>query len=458
MQEWSPLLVICPASLRLLWCEELEKWLPGLLPCDITIVQGSADWHPEAMETAFSTADTHSQYAGKAAGTDAAHTSQQACGAEETAAAENATNCADPRPQDDGLLSDMEGEMRLQAVRMTRQGEEGDGDSRCAIMAPSSAQYEHTNAVSEAPRCAEQSSLPGAVPEKVPQQAMGAAELTIAPCDACTHVCEPDPRLEQAPTSFDAEAERFQGAASAELRICGTSTTSATQEHPKPRSQADATGHKENSQRSDAFQQQASQHGGRCEVGGSPAKRRSSKIIIISYHMAANLSCGACKFPSASSSDSTSKPSPAKGNKGKGGVPCAGFPHCVAAGVFPLVIVDESHHMRTQSGPADNQMTEVTKQIVRNSKRAVLLSGTPSVTRPFDLAGQLHSLQPALMATAGGFGRFKTSLAFRYCQRRLIKTRRCESASMVEWIAMCSSWGVYTQSVLQTVPGLDMNR
>jgi SNF2 family DNA or RNA helicase len=30
MHEWQPLLVIRPASLRLLWAEELEKWLPGL--------------------------------------------------------------------------------------------------------------------------------------------------------------------------------------------------------------------------------------------------------------------------------------------------------------------------------------------------------------------------------------------------------------------------------------------
>ncbi len=33
-EEW-PLLVICPASLRLVWAEELERWLPFLSPSDV---------------------------------------------------------------------------------------------------------------------------------------------------------------------------------------------------------------------------------------------------------------------------------------------------------------------------------------------------------------------------------------------------------------------------------------
>ncbi len=33
-EEW-PLLVICPASLRLVWAEELERWLPFLSPLDV---------------------------------------------------------------------------------------------------------------------------------------------------------------------------------------------------------------------------------------------------------------------------------------------------------------------------------------------------------------------------------------------------------------------------------------
>ena len=33
-QEW-PLLVIVPASLRLMWAEELERWLPCLRPSQV---------------------------------------------------------------------------------------------------------------------------------------------------------------------------------------------------------------------------------------------------------------------------------------------------------------------------------------------------------------------------------------------------------------------------------------
>jgi hypothetical protein len=272
MHEWSPLLVICPASLRLLWCEELEKWLPGLRPCDITVVQGSADWHPEAMEAV------------------------------------------------------------------------------CTASQTQSTQPHRTDCVSGTQNC-----------------------------------------------SFSAVASAADQGAAASPKPSQTVPKDGSQQHL----QAAQEDH------DDEYQ---------------PPGKRWPKVIIISYHMAANLSCTACKFPSTGDNH---KQSPAKGSKGAGATQCTGFPHCVAAGVFPFVIVDESHHMRTQSGPTDNQMTEVAKKIVRMSRRAVLLSGTPSVTRPFDLAGQLYSLQPELMGAAGGFARFKSSFAFRYCQRCLVKSRRC---------------------------------
>ena len=46
--EW-PLLVLCPTSLALAWCEELEKWCPFLKPGDINLVKGH---HNEKMKTA----------------------------------------------------------------------------------------------------------------------------------------------------------------------------------------------------------------------------------------------------------------------------------------------------------------------------------------------------------------------------------------------------------------------
>ena len=40
--EW-PLLIIVPSSLRYAWIEELEKWLPDILPQDINLIQGGFD-------------------------------------------------------------------------------------------------------------------------------------------------------------------------------------------------------------------------------------------------------------------------------------------------------------------------------------------------------------------------------------------------------------------------------
>jgi SNF2 family DNA or RNA helicase len=40
--EW-PLLVIVPASLRLVWAEEIERWLPHVRPGDVTVIEGKDD-------------------------------------------------------------------------------------------------------------------------------------------------------------------------------------------------------------------------------------------------------------------------------------------------------------------------------------------------------------------------------------------------------------------------------
>ena len=40
MQDEWPLLVVCPASLRLQWAEEFERWLPGMRPSCIHVIEG----------------------------------------------------------------------------------------------------------------------------------------------------------------------------------------------------------------------------------------------------------------------------------------------------------------------------------------------------------------------------------------------------------------------------------
>ena len=56
-----------------------------------------------------------------------------------------------------------------------------------------------------------------------------------------------------------------------------------------------------------------------------------------------------------------------------------------------MMLVDESHNLRTTRGAGarttgrDSQGTEALVRIAHKAKRVVLLSGTPSVTCPFDL-------------------------------------------------------------------------
>lgn len=262
MHEWTPLLVICPASIRLLWCEELEKWLPSLRPCDITVVQGNADWG------------------------------------------------ADPRHADRPATSASAADY---SIPPTPAAVSGDGGSQR----------------------------------------------------------DPDAAVPQPGTQVSGDTDSRGG---------------MTQRRRKRLSIVDF-------ESSPAAGTQAE---------GQP------RVIITSYHMAANLSCRRCT----------------KYGDTWGGHKCPGYPHCLAAGTFPMVIVDESHHLRTVGGRKDNAQTEAVRRLVRSAQRAVLLTGTPSVTRPFDLAGQLHSLAPQRLHGVDAFDEFKTAFAWRYCQRRLVAQRR----------------------------------
>lgn len=69
---------------------------------------------------------------------------------------------------------------------------------------------------------------------------------------------------------------------------------------------------------------------------------------------------------------------------------CTGFNHCIVAKNFGVVIVDESHSLRaTKSRDHDAAHTEACVSIVKHAKRSVLLSGTPSLSKPFELYRQV---------------------------------------------------------------------
>ena len=66
--------------------------------------------------------------------------------------------------------------------------------------------------------------------------------------------------------------------------------------------------------------------------------------------------------------------------------------HCLASKGWKIIIADESHTLRTSEKPPDARHTEAAVSAVRRSRRAVFLTGTPSLSRPFDLFRQVGAL------------------------------------------------------------------
>lgn len=56
-----------------------------------------------------------------------------------------------------------------------------------------------------------------------------------------------------------------------------------------------------------------------------------------------------------------------------------------------VIIADESHTLRTSNRAPDARHTEAVASAVKRATRAIFLSGTPSLSRPFDLFRQVGS-------------------------------------------------------------------
>ena len=63
--------------------------------------------------------------------------------------------------------------------------------------------------------------------------------------------------------------------------------------------------------------------------------------------------------------------------------------HCLASKGWRIIIADESHTLRTSEKAPDARHTEAAVSAVRRSRRAIFLTGTPSLSRPFDLFRQV---------------------------------------------------------------------
>ncbi|GMQ10844.1 hypothetical protein CsSME_00053692 [Camellia sinensis var. sinensis] len=82
---------------------------------------------------------------------------------------------------------------------------------------------------------------------------------------------------------------------------------------------------------------------------------------------------------------------------------------------WALLIVDESHHVRCSKKPSEPGEIKAVLDVATKINRIVLLSGTPSLSRPFDIFHQINMLWPGLL------GQNKYEFARTYCSVKFIQ-------------------------------------
>ncbi|XP_010424730.1 PREDICTED: DNA annealing helicase and endonuclease ZRANB3-like [Camelina sativa] len=82
---------------------------------------------------------------------------------------------------------------------------------------------------------------------------------------------------------------------------------------------------------------------------------------------------------------------------------------------WALLIVDESHHLRCSKKKSDTPEIKTVLDVAEKVKHIVLLSGTPSLSRPFDIFHQINMLWPGLL------GKDKYEFAKTYCEVGLVR-------------------------------------
>ncbi|KAH1126757.1 hypothetical protein AAZX31_06G189900 [Glycine max] len=81
---------------------------------------------------------------------------------------------------------------------------------------------------------------------------------------------------------------------------------------------------------------------------------------------------------------------------------------------WALLIIDESHHVRCTKKTEPGEIQAVL-DVASKVKRIILLSGTPSLSRPYDIYHQINMLWPGLL------GKTKYEFAKTYCDLKYIK-------------------------------------
>nr|XP_011464335.1 PREDICTED: DNA annealing helicase and endonuclease ZRANB3 isoform X2 [Fragaria vesca subsp. vesca] len=82
---------------------------------------------------------------------------------------------------------------------------------------------------------------------------------------------------------------------------------------------------------------------------------------------------------------------------------------------WALLIVDESHHVRCTKKKSEPKEIQAVLDVARKVERVVLLSGTPSLSRPFDIFHQIDMLWPGLL------GKDKFKFAETYCDAKFVR-------------------------------------
>ncbi|RCV13837.1 hypothetical protein SETIT_2G378100v2 [Setaria italica] len=88
---------------------------------------------------------------------------------------------------------------------------------------------------------------------------------------------------------------------------------------------------------------------------------------------------------------------------------------------WALMIVDESHNIRCTKKKVEKNETEAVLHLASKIERIVLLSGTPSLSRPFDIYHQINMLWPRML------GNNKFDYAKKYCSLHVARSYQGKS-------------------------------
>ncbi|XP_073123529.1 uncharacterized protein [Henckelia pumila] len=82
---------------------------------------------------------------------------------------------------------------------------------------------------------------------------------------------------------------------------------------------------------------------------------------------------------------------------------------------WATLIIDESHHLRCSKKSLEKDELQAVLDVAKKVKHLILLSGTPSLSRPYDIFHQVNMLWPGLL------GQTKYEFAKTYCSVKFVK-------------------------------------